>query len=228
MDPVTDPAVSVLLTSYNRPGFMRYAVESVFAQTMTDWELIILDDSSTDPGVTHYLQGLWWHPRVIIHKARVDEAFRSATCRYAVLANTGLKLATGRHITYLCDDDWYAPQRLEVMAATLDADPSIGVVFGRQQITDEAGNPTQVRDFPPVLDDAYCKVDHSSVMHTAEAGEKAGGWDESAEHWRIGDAVFWRRLHAAGYQFHRAGDADTPLDYHRDHGHGVNRLGRPY
>lgn len=221
------PAVSVLLTSYNRPMFLRQAVQSVLDQTMADWELIILDDSSTDWLVSDYLTDLWNHPQVIIHKARVAEDERASKCRYAANANTGLKLASGRHITYLCDDDWYAPQRLEVMTAMLDADPSIGVVFGRQQITDEAGNPTQVRDFPPVLDDAYCKVDHSSVMHTAEAGQKAGGWDESPECWSIGDAVFWRRLHAAGYQFHRAGDAETPLDYHRDHV-GVNRLGGPY
>jgi spore maturation protein CgeD len=220
--------VSVLLTTYNRPLFLRKAVDSVVAQTMTDWELIILDDNSTDWLVADYLNDLWNHSRVTIYKSAVAEHERAATCRYAVQANTGLKLASGRYVTYLCDDDWYAPQRLEVMAAMLDSDPSIGVVFGRQQITDEAGNPTQVRDFPPVLDDAYCRVDHSSVMHTAEAGQKAGGWDESPEHWSIGDAVFWRRLHAAGYQFHRAGDAETPLDYHRDHGHGVNRLGGPY
>jgi hypothetical protein len=64
-------------------------------------------------------------------------------------------------------------------------------------------------------------------MHTAEAGAKAGGWDESAQHWQIGDAVFWRRLHAAGYSFHLA-PGDGPLDYHRDHAAGVNKLGRPY
>ena len=51
-----DPAVSVLLTSYNRPQYLPQAVESVLAQTMRDWELIILDDSSSDPGVTAYLR----------------------------------------------------------------------------------------------------------------------------------------------------------------------------
>ena len=225
---MTAPAVSVLLTSYNRPQWLPWAVESVLAQTMTDWELIILDDSSADLAVAEYLQGLWAHPQVVIYKARVAEADRAGACRYAVNCNTGLKLATGRYVTYLCDDDWYAPQRLEIMAATLDADPSIGVVYGPQAVTDEAGNVTRIRDFGPVVDDAYCLVDHSSVMHTAEAGVKAGGWDESADHWRIGDAVFWRRLHAAGYRFHRAGDADTALDFHRSHANGVNRLGRPY
>jgi spore maturation protein CgeD len=224
---VSGPAVSVLLTSYDRPRYLQQAVESVLAQTMTDWELIILDDASSDPGVTHYLQGLWWHPRVIIYKARVDEAFRSATCRYAVQANTGLRLATGRHVTYLCDDDWYAPQRLEIMSGMLDADPDLGVVYSWQAVTDEEGHVKWHRSFGQVVADAYCRVDHSSVMHTAEAGRKAGGWDESAEHWRIGDAVFWRRLHAAGYSFHLA-PGDHPLDFHRDHGAGVNKLGGPY
>lgn len=221
------PAVSVLLTSYNRPRYLRQAVESVLDQTMTDWELIILDDSSGDPGVTAYLAEIWRHPQVIVHKSRVREEDRAAACRYAVQANTGLKLAAGQHVTYLCDDDWYAPERLQVMSAMLDTHPHLGVVYSRQAVTDEAGNVQHERSFGEVVADAYCQVDHSSVMHTAEAGRKAGGWDESAEHWSIGDAVFWRRLHAAGYSFHLA-PGDGPLDYHRDHGRGVNRLGGPY
>ena len=223
---MTAPAVSVLLTSYNRPAYLQQAVESVFAQTMDDWELIILDDCSSDPGVTEYLREIWDYPQVIIYKSGVDSAVRADTCRYAVQANTGLKLASGRHVTYLCDDDWYAPRRLEVMSGMLDANPDLGVVYARQGVTDEAGTITRERVFEPVVTDAYCRVDHSSVMHTAEAGVKAGGWDESAEHWRIGDAVFWRRLHAAGYSFHLA-PGDEPLDYHRDHV-GVNQLGGPY
>ena len=221
------PAVSVLLTSYNRGRWLPQAVQSVLGQTATDWELIILDDSSSDPAVTDYLRGLWSHPKVIIYKSRVGQEQRSALCRYAVQANTGLKLATGRHVTYLCDDDWYAPRRLEVMAAMLDADPSIGVVYGKQAVTGEDGQVIAYRDGPEVLDDAWCRVDHSSVMHTAEAGEKAGGWDTSPEHWATGDAAFWKRLNAAGYSFRRV-PGDEPLDYHRDHGAGVNKLGGPY
>ena len=225
---MTVPAVSVLLTSYNRPRWLREAVSSVFAQTMTDWELIILDDNSGDDDVVVELCRLWGHPKVIIYKSAVAEDERASQCRYAVQANTGLALASGRYISYLCDDDWYAPQRLEKMTAMLDANPSIGVVYGKQAVTGaEGGTPLSFRDGPEVLDDAYCRVDHSSVMHTAEAGRKAGGWDTSPEYWSTGDAVFWRRLHAAGYSFHRV-PGDEPLDYHRDHGNGVNRLGGPY
>lgn len=224
---MTDPAVSVLLTSYNRPQYLPQAVESVLAQTMTDWELIVLDDCSSNPGVIEYLREYWHDPRLIIHKARVAEDERAASCRYAVNINTGLKLATGRHITYLCDDDWYGPNRLEVMSAMLDANPELGVVYATQGITAEDGAVTGYRTGEPVLADAWFRVDHSSVMHTAEAGQKAGGWDTSAEHWRIGDAVFWRRLHSAGYSFHLA-PGDEPLDFHRNHGAGVNTLGRPY
>jgi spore maturation protein CgeD len=222
-----NPAVSVLLTSYNRPAYLKQAVESVFAQTMTDWELIILDDSSTDPFVAAYLASIWDHPQVVIYKARLAENERAAKCRYAVQCNTGLHLHKGSHITYLCDDDWYAPRRLEVMSGMLDADPSLGVVYARQGVTDEAGNLQWIRVFEPVVEDAYCRVDHSSVMHTRAAGWKAGGWDESAENWRIGDAVFWRRLHAAGYKFHLA-PGDEPLDFHRSHSAGCNTIGGPY
>jgi spore maturation protein CgeD len=221
------PAVSVLLTSYNRPRYLPQAVESVFAQTMSDWELLILDDNSSDPLVAAYLGTIWQFPQVVIVKSAVSEDDRPATCRYAVQINAGLKLATGRHVTYLCDDDWYAPRRLEVMSGMLDADPSLGVVYARQAVTGENGAVITHRHAEPVMTDAYCRVDHSSVMHTAEAGQKAGGWDESAEHWRIGDAVFWRRLHAAGYSFHLAPGGE-PLDFHRDHGRGVNKLGGPY
>ena len=133
---MTAPAVSVLLTSFNRPAFLQQAVESVLAQTMTDWELLILDDASADPGVTDYLRTVWDHPQVIVHKARVSPDDRPHACRYAVNANTGLRLATGRHITYLCDDDWYAPRRLEVMSGMLDADPDLGVAYSWQAVTD--------------------------------------------------------------------------------------------
>jgi spore maturation protein CgeD len=219
--------VSVLLTTYNRPAYLRQAVESVFAQTCQDYELLILDDNSTDGLQAGYLASIWNVPKVRIIKDDVSPEDRPATTRYATMINLGLRLARGRHITYLCDDDWYAPRRLEVMSGMLDADPGLGVVYSRQGVTDEAGTVQWERCFEPVVADAYCRVDHSSVMHTAEAGRKAGGWDEGADHWRIGDAVFWRRLHAAGYSFHLA-PGDGPLDFHRDHGAGVNKLGGPY
>ena len=133
-------AVSVLLTSYNRSRFLPQAVQSVLGQTMSDWELIILDDCSSDPGVAAYLGTIWHHPQVIIYKSAVAEDERAATCRYAAQINTGLKLASGRDVTYLCDDDWYAPRRLEVMAAKLDANPAIGVVYSKQMVTDESGH----------------------------------------------------------------------------------------
>ena len=224
---MTGPAVSVLLTCYNRGRFLPHAVRSVFTQTMTDWELIILDDDSDDPGVISYLAEIWHHPQVIVYKSTVPEGGRADLTRYAVQANTGLKLAAGRYITYLCDDDWYAPNRLEVMAGMLDADPSLGVVYSHQAVTDETGNITGHRVYGPVLNDAYCRVNMNSVMHTAEAGRKAGGWATSAEYWRIADAVFWRRLHAAGYAFHLAPGGE-PLDFHREHPGNCNEIGGPY
>jgi spore maturation protein CgeD len=225
---MTAPLVSVLLTSYNRPGWLRNAVGSVLAQTMRDWELIILDDCSTDPGVPQVLAETWDDPQVIIYKSAVTATTRRDLCRYAVLANTGLAMARGRLITYLCDDDWYAPRRLELMTARIDADDQPGVVYGSQGITAPDGTLLSMRAAVQPLPTGAFQVDHSSVMHTAEAGRAAGGWDENPAHWTHADAVFWDRLAAAGYQFWPVLSAGEPLDYHRTHAATVTAAGGPY
>ena len=89
------PRVSVLLTTYNRPGMLAEAAGSVMAQTFTDFELIILDDNSTDPAQHEVLMGLWNQPQVRIYKDDVQAADRPKRVRYAVLANIGLALAAG-------------------------------------------------------------------------------------------------------------------------------------
>lgn len=220
-----DPKVSVLLTSYNRPEFLRNAVISVLTQTLADFELVILDDASSDKGVAGVLAEVWADPRVVIYKPALVPADRWRLCRYAVLANVGLALARGTYVTYLCDDDWYLPRRLEVMAARLDQG-DCQVVYSVQQLVNSRGEPTGVRGPYGVLDTGAFKVDHSSVMHTAQAARDAGGWNESPSLWSHADAAFWDRLAAAGHKFHPAGD--EPLDVHRFHPGTVTSAGGPY
>lgn len=191
---------------------------------MTDWELLILDDCSSDPAVAEYLRGIWRDPKVIIYKSYVPDDERNSTCRYATQINTGLKLATGKYITYLCDDDWYAPTRLEVMADALDNGAE--VVYSKQGITDESGENVTGHRQGYQIGDPWCEVNHSSVMHITEASQNVGGWDDSPEYWSIGDAAFWRKLTNAGYKFTYI-DSAEPLDFHRDTV-GVNKLGGAY
>ena len=216
------PRVSVLLTTYNRPGMLREAIESVLAQTYTDYELIILDDNSSDPEQWEVLAE--YRDRAIVYKSDVTPAQRPEKVRYAVLANIGLRLARGEYITYLCDDDLYLPHRLEVMAARLDQG-DCQVVYGAQRC-DRDGQPVMIRPATAKLAKASMVVDHSSVMHTAEAASAVGGWDEDRKHWRSADAAFWDRLTAAGHWFCPAGGGDV-LDVHRFHAGSVSEAGIP-
>ena len=216
------PRVSVLLTTYNRPGMLAEAVESVMAQTFTDFELIILDDNSSDPAQHEVLMGLWNRPQVRIYKDHVQSAERGARVRYAVLANIGLALAGGHYITYLCDDDLFLPERLALMTARLDRG-DCHVVYGSQKLVRD-GEDAGASMTRGVLDDAWWIVDHSSVMHTKAAAVAVGGWDEDPQYWRHADAAFWRRLTAAGYKFY---DVPEFTDVRRYHAGSVSSAGIP-
>lgn len=214
------PRVSVLLTTYNRPQMLREAIDSVLAQTFQDFELIVLDDNSTDPAQWDVIGG--YRDQIVLFKSSVQAAERPERVRYAVLANIGLHLARGEYVTYLCDDDWYLPRRLEVMAARLD-EGDCQVVYGSQRVVrDGAEVFTRLAELK--LPKASMVVDHSSVMHTRQAGLDVGGWDEDRAHWRSADATFWDRLTQAGHWFHPVGEV---TDVHRYHAGSVSEAGIP-
>lgn len=221
------PLISCLLTSYNRPGLLAEAAGSVLAQTCQDFELIILDDNSADRQVAEVIGRYWHHPKVAVVKSNASREDRLATTRYATMINLGLGMARGEYITYLTDDDYYLPHRFEVMLAELR--DGHDVVYGSQQLVEADGaggwRDVRIRHAHRPLASAACVVDHCSVMHTAEAAARAGGWDDSPEHWAQGDARFWDRLAAAGYTFW---PVDQVTDVHRMHPRTVGAVGGPY
>jgi succinoglycan biosynthesis protein ExoO len=99
------PTVSVITATYNVAPYIGQCIESVLQQTLSDWEMIIVDDASTDETVAvveRYLSD----PRIKL--LRND---RNRKVSYA--RNRALENAQGRWIAVLDSDDWYAPQRLE-------------------------------------------------------------------------------------------------------------------
>lgn len=196
---------------------LREAIQSVVDQTFTDWELLLLDDNSDDPGQFDVLEWAAKIPGCTVARSKVQPAERINKVRYAVLANVGLKLAKGEYITYLCDDDYYMPKRLEKMVAKLD-EGEAKVVYGSQLMMRD-GARVGIRKATDILADAYCVVDHSSVMHVTQIGRDVGGWDTDARWWGIADAIFWRRLNQAGHKFYPIPEV---LDVHRYHGESVS------
>lgn len=209
------PKVSVILTSYNKPGLVGQAIESVFNQTFEDWELILCDDNSnsrTQEVLEKYLN----HPKVIYLQSNIAEADRYKTCRYATLINEALKIARGKYISYLCDDDLYYPKRLELMARMLDEHPDYFVVYGAQRLRWLSGTfmpLVKIRPTHGVIWQAGGKVDHNSIMHRKSCLEKFGGWDDAAANWHSADAIFFNKLN----QFWPFYPIVAVLDEHRFH-----------
>jgi glycosyltransferase involved in cell wall biosynthesis len=211
--------VSVILTSYNKAKFLRDAIASVLAQTLADWELLIIDDHSTDDS--------WL---IIETAAKLDSRIKALQTdiqdipgehkvelnRYTHNINLGLKLAEGDHISYLCDDDLFLPRRLEIMANYLDSNPTVQICYGIQEIrfvdgeTEFSGG---YRFSPQIQTIASGNIDHSSVMHRKSLLDEVGYWPESLDTWRMGDAAFWNKINIK-YPFYLATDTE-PTDCHR-------------
>lgn len=128
------PKVTCVLSSFNRPRLVRDAVESVLAQTMVDWELLIADDSSNDETRTAIVDASQGDPRVRfvwVAGGNCAPHERQAVSRYCLGINKALTEATGDYVCYLPDDDYVYPDSFRVRAAALDANPDVHVVYGR-------------------------------------------------------------------------------------------------
>jgi len=206
--------ISIILTSFNRANFLCEAVRSVIAQTFTDWELVIVDDLSTD--------GAW---EVAQDFAKADDRIRALQtdledrdmtkcCRPAHNINLVYPLTVGDYITYLNDDDWYLPNRLEVMLSYLESHSEVYIVYGQQQMYSDIDGRREdlgIRETFGILWNAANKVDLASVMHRRECWNKVGGFDESPRVWIGYDAAFWDRLN----QYWPFYPIEQALDVHR-------------
>jgi glycosyltransferase involved in cell wall biosynthesis len=93
------PTLSVIIPTYGRPRFLNEAISSVLAQTVADFECIVVDDGSAAPVA-------------VALDRRVRVVHRDENGGPAAARNTGLEHAQGRYVTFLDDDDLYTPDRL--------------------------------------------------------------------------------------------------------------------
>lgn len=106
-----NPLITVLLCTYNDSMYLPWAIRSVLSQTFTNWELIIVDDGSTDSTGEVLRRILKKHPDSRIRTVRHD---RNLGKSHAL--NRGLALAKGTWILELDSDDWFAPRCLQSLA----------------------------------------------------------------------------------------------------------------
>ena len=115
------PKVSVIIPTYNRAEYLGEAIQSVFDQTFEDFEILIVDDGSTDD--TQQLVLSFHDPRL--------RSFYQNNCGISAARNAAIRSADGEYIAFLDSDDVWLPELLESQVAVLDRRPEIGLVYAR-------------------------------------------------------------------------------------------------
>ena len=173
----TDPApprVSVVLPVRNGEWFLQEALDSIFAQTFTDFELICVDDASSDAT-----------PEILARAERHDERVRIVTHgeRRGLPASldAGFALARGELHSWMGHDDRMRPHMLSRLHAFLTADPECDFVYSAYAEMDVAGAPMDVHNARPARDLLLGNIVGRAFLYRAEIWRELGGHDHGLE-----------------------------------------------
>jgi glycosyltransferase involved in cell wall biosynthesis len=170
-----NPTVSVIVPAHNAERYLRESLDSVLAQTFTDFELIVIDDGSTDR--TAEILRSYGNRIVCVHQEKRGPA---------AARNRGLQMARGSWIAFQDSDDIWLPQKLERQAGFARAHPQYGIVTTDILWFDETGvTRPSIRDRFPIENGWVMKklllhnwISNSAVMARRECFERVGGFDE--------------------------------------------------
>lgn len=178
--------VSIVLPIYNGEKYMRKSIDSVISQTYTDWELLIIDDCSTDGT-----------PEIAKKYAELDHRvhyYRNQTnLRLPKALNRGFSLANGDYLTWTSDDNYYYPDAIEKMKSALDEEEK-SFVFASCDVIDSEDNIVEVIS---VSDNAKKTIVGSNpvgacFMYTREVYDEIGDYDP--EMTLVEDLDYWQRI----------------------------------
>ena len=177
----TRPATSVIIPCHNLGRYLPEAVESVLSQTNDEFEIIIVDDGSTDE-FTKYLVSNLDYPKTTVVRQE-NKGLGSAR-------NTGIRNSSGSYISCLDADDRLKPRFIEKAKRCLDSDPKLGFVSGYWKKFDEADDACKYDkcEFPDIL--VFNPVMIPSLFRRT-VWEKIGGFYEGFSSSGIEDWDFW-------------------------------------
>jgi len=218
------PRVTVVIPCYNKAQFVAHAIESVQEQSYMDWELIVVDDGSSDGSASVIAEALQGEKR-----ARFVQHTENRGVAHA--RNTGIAHGTGEYIWCLDADDGCEPTYLQTMVDGLEEDPRLAVVYTGLVVMDASGKLREkVHTWPePYEPDKGLKGNQipTSCLYKRLWWERVGGYRQRFAPHGAGqeDADFWFRILASGggakmvseegmfhYRFH----ADQVTRLHRD------------
>ncbi len=215
------PGISVVVPLYNKEATIVRCLESVLAQSYSDFEILVIDDGSTDNGPDQVLALA--DPRIHVH--------RQANAGLSSARNTGLRMARGEFVAFIDADDEWQPRHLEFLLEGFEYFPD-ALLVGNDLVEARGGEPEEgrrgfelpeadasrdgvdyhlLRDYLWTLANGYFIFSGSSVMLRARGVREAGLWflgsaepAEDVNYWlrlsRVGSMVYCRYL---GAIYHR-------------------------
>jgi glycosyltransferase involved in cell wall biosynthesis len=203
------PAVSVIMAAYNVEPYLTAAMQSVRRQTFRDFELIVIDDGSTDQSYELALKNAAGDPRVRVLQ-KPNGGISSAR-------NVGLRASSGELIAFLDSDDMWDPPFLQAQVDVLASHPEIDLVSGNAWFLrgTAMGRPARPSpDHRPLPNLLNIIQDENAVfimtVFRRHVYETIGGFDENLK--TNEDYDFWLRAAIAGFRFARN---DQPMAHYR-------------
>ena len=180
------PLVSVIVPIYNRAELAQQAIDSVLAQTFTDYEIIVVDDGSTDQ--TRAVVTAYGEPVRYVYQANQD---------VSVARNHGMRLARGRYIAFLDSDDRFHPEKLALQVACLKANPDVVMVYTAYRFVRSDGMPIHTMPVRPT-DDMLRQIlfesdiETTTVMLRTDVVRRVGEFDPRIS--LLQDMDYWARV----------------------------------
>jgi glycosyltransferase involved in cell wall biosynthesis len=120
------PLVSCVINFYNAEKFFQEAIESIFAQTYDHWELLLVDDGSTDSSTQIALEYAKKYPDKVFYLEHEGHANKGVSAAH----NLGIRHCQGKYIAFLDADDVWLPEKLTKQIDILEARPEAGMIYG--------------------------------------------------------------------------------------------------
>ena len=171
------PLVSVVMPAYNAEPYIAEAIESILAQTLEDFEFIVVDDGSTDATAEIAARYAERDSRIVLLR-------NERNLNLPASINRGICSARGRYVARMDADDWSYPQRLERQVALMEANPVVVISGGAMEICGPSLTPIDRREYN--LTDVtvrarifrYSPFSHPAVIFRTEAARAVGGYDD--------------------------------------------------
>ena len=205
--PTNSPEISVIIPAYNQADYVSQAIQSVLSQTNPNYELVVVNDGSTDE--TPQILSQFQDPRIRV----ISQPNRGL----AAARNAGIRESSAPLIALLDSDDYFLPDKLAIQSEYLLQHPEIGMVGGGIQIVNHAGEILkQIINKPDGLDLQGLLFANpfvpSSIMIRRQWFDRVGTFDENlraCEDWDM-----WLRIGYAGCLF---AWVDYPVVAYRQH-----------